>query len=114
VSWNPDPNKRVQIHAGVTQRLNASSDPLPKTSKSDVARTLRSFRSSSRVPAISGKVVLTTADEKAKMTRPTIATAAYSPAMRAGKKCFTKTISQLLIKTWPEKKTSAWHVSRIE
>jgi len=53
------------------------------------------------------KQLRTTAEENANITRPTIATAAYSPASFAAKKCFTSTMSQLLISTWPAKKTIA-------
>src|ERR1700728_1316950 len=74
--WKPDPNNAVHTHAGVKQRPKASAEPIPRTSTNEVAMTRRSFLSSLRVPATKGKVLFTTADEKEKITLPTIATAA--------------------------------------
>ena len=50
--------------------------PIPNTSKSEVEMTLKFLLSSSRVPATSGNMELTTAEENENITRPTIATAA--------------------------------------
>ena len=62
--------------AGAKRRASATLQPILNTSSSEVAMTLRSLLSSSPVPATSGNMLFTTACEKAKMTRPTIATAA--------------------------------------
>jgi len=64
--------------------------------------------------AETGNMVFTTDHAHMLTSLPTSATAAYNPASTGGKKCFTRTMSKLLITVWPEKKTIACRPSRKE
>ena len=58
------------------RRLSAIAEPIASTSSSEVTMSRRFFLSSSRVPATTGNMLFTTAEENANVTRPTMATAA--------------------------------------
>src|SRR5262249_8685491 len=104
--WNSTPNTVWMIRWG--NRLKArmkASDKVPTIERGTMVMCGPSSFASA---AVTGNMALITDQDAKYRSRPTRATAAYSPATSGAKKCLTSRTSMLQIMTWPIKKTMAW------
>ena len=100
------PNTRCMMKCGIIAVIATKPAEITSTKLRGTATTEK-FASGFWALAVMGNMALTSDHETKYSTRPTNAIAAYTPASRGAKKCFTMTISVLVMSTCPIKKTMA-------